>query len=223
MEKKQNLINISPEIENYYAGTRPEMIDFIPKSAKRILEVGCGEAFFGSILKKKLNAEVWGVEINENCAAKAKENIDKVIIGDIVQLLDNLPDKYFDCVIFNDVLEHLINPYIVLFKIKNKLNLNGRVVCSIPNVRYFWTLVDLIVKKQWEYAEYGILDKTHLRFFTLKSIINMFNELGYEILKLEGINSIKSWKYTLINIIFLGHLSDTKYLEFACVAKPKEL
>lgn len=218
----QNLNDLSIKPENYYAQSRPEMIEFIPKDAKIILDIGCGEGLFGEQLKKKLKAEVWGIEINEKAGAIAQTKIDKVYIGDISQLIDKLPDKFFDCIVFNDILEHLIDPFNILLRIKNKLTSNGVVVSSIPNVRYFFILIDLLVKKQWRYEDAGILDKTHLRFFTFKSIVEMFNSLGYEIKIIKGINPIKSWKFTLLNFFLFGFLSDTKYLQFACVAKPKE-
>ena len=81
-----------------------------------------------------------------------------------------LPDNNFDVVIFNDVLEHFENPWAVLENVKTKLNASGVVVASIPNVAYITNLVELILKKDWRYKpEGGILDKTHLRFFTKKS------------------------------------------------------
>lgn len=76
--------------------------------------------------------------------------------------------------------------------------------------------------KQWQYEEYGILDRAHLRFFTEKSIRNTFDQLGYELLELKGINAFDlSWKFNLLNFITFGHLNDTKYLQFACVAKAR--
>jgi hypothetical protein len=79
----------------------------------------------------------------------------------------------------------------------------------------------LVIDKQWKYEKYGVLDKTHLRFFTKKSILEMFEMLGYNVLSLDGINSIWPWKVRLLNMLLFGALSDTRYLEFACVAKPK--
>ena len=214
-------LSIKPDV--YYAQTRPEMISFIPKSAGKILDVGCGEGMFGWQLKQKLNAEVWGVELDNNAAALAQKKINRVLIGDISQLIHELPDAYFDCIVFNDVLEHLVDPFDLLLQIKHKLNAEGVVVCSVPNVRYISVLKQLLVKKQWRYESEGVLDKTHLRFFTQKSLIDTFNSLGYEVLKIEGINAMQSWKFKLLNVISLGYLSDTRYLQIACVAKPTTL
>lgn len=221
MQYDQNLKNMSEKPEEYFVQTRPEMMKFIPKDSNTILDVGCGRGLFGNQLKHKFNAKVWGIEIDEKEGEQAKEKIDKVFIGDVVKLINEIPDKYFDCIVFNDVLEHLVDPYNLLLKIKTKLKVNGVIICSIPNVRYFFNLKNLMIKKQWKYEDAGILDKTHLRFFTEKSIKDMFKNLNYELIKLEGINPIKSWKFSLLNILSFGFLSDTKFMQFACAAKPK--
>ena len=135
--------------------------------------------------------------------------------------MDELPNGYFECITFNDVLEHLVDPYMVLTKMKDKLATNGIIVCSIPNIRHFYALKTLLLKKQWKYEESGIFDRTHLRFFTQKSIVDMFNSLDYKILKMQGINGSSSWKFALFNILCLGHFSDSKYMQFACVVTPK--
>lgn len=95
------------------------------------------------------------------------------------------------------------------------------VVCSIPNIRYIVPLKGLLLHKQWKYEADGVLDKTHLRFFTKKSIIDMFTSLDYEIITIEGINKNTSKKLAWLNFITFGYFSDTRYIRFACVAKPK--
>src|SRR5262249_12512675 len=101
-----------------------------------------------------------------------------------------LNGKRFDCIVFNDVLEHMIDPYSALVYAKESLVPNGRVVASIPNVRYFDNVWSLLIDGSWEYCDAGILDRTHLRFFTKKSIESMFVDLGYDIEVLKGINSV---------------------------------
>ena len=212
-------LDIDPE--GYYTHYRYEMIDFIPPSSKKILDVGCGSGIFSRELKRKFNAEVWGIELDPDATVLAKKIIDKVIVGDAYKAVTDVPDSYFDCIVFNDILEHLVDPFTLLKKIKDKLNANGVIVCSIPNVRHFLNLFDLLVKKQWKYVDQGTLDRTHLRFFTKKSIIDTFKSLDYEILKITGINGLNPWKFAMFNILSLGYLADTRYLQFACVAKPK--
>lgn len=223
MSKNNCNFDLVVKPNDYYLRERFEMIAYVPKTAKKILEVGCGAGVFAAQLKEKLDAEIWGVEIDEKAASLAKDKIDKLLVGDIYKLLSELPDAYFDCIIFNDLLEHLIDPFKIISEIKNKLTKNGVVVSSIPNVRYFRILKDLLLKKEWRYQDSGILDKSHLRFFTQKSIVDMFKTLGYEILKIEGIGPAinKSWEFKILNFITLGNLSDAKYPKFACAVKPK--
>lgn len=209
------------KIDKYYSYSRPEIIKLVPLSVKKVLDIGCGEGLFLSSLKKRSQIETWGVEINHDASVVAKINADKIIEGDICNIIDYLPESYFDCVVFNDILEHLVDPYSILEKIKAKLNKDGIVICSIPNIRYFDVLIDLLFKKQWKYEDSGVLDRTHLRFFTKKSIIDMFDDLGYEIIKIEGIHRVKMWKLILINMLTLGFFKDSVYIQFACIVKPK--
>lgn len=205
---------------DYYQGARLEMVRFIPRGAKRILDVGCGEGAFGGFLKEEFGAEVWGVEYEADRAASAVKRLDKVLVGDVAALMDQLPNGYFDLIVCNDVLEHLTDPYAVLEKFKAKLSEDGCVVSSIPNIRYFRNFFDLLFRKEWKYADHGVMDFTHFRFFTGKSIKRMYQEAGYEVLRHEMINptkSIKAWPAVLLT---LGYFNDTRYLQYATVARP---
>ena len=104
-------------------------------------------------------------------AKVAKEKIDRVIMGDIERnnLIDYFQQNYFDFIIFADVLEHLKDPWAVLKNVTNFLTSSGFIITSIPNVRNYTTIINL-VKGYWPYRERGIHDKTHLRFFTFKNI-----------------------------------------------------
>lgn len=207
--------------EGYYNQVRPVMIEFIPQNARTMLDMGCGEGLFALQVKKKYGTEVWGIELDARAAEIARKNLNKVYTGDICLVIDSIPDGYFDCIIFNDVLEHLIDPYSVLVKVKSKLSKNGVVVCSIPNFRFFYSLRDFLVSKDWKYEDEGIFDKTHLRFFTYKSIKRMFDSLDFEILRMQGLSEIKSWKFKLLDMLSFGYLADTRYVQYACVARPK--
>jgi 2-polyprenyl-3-methyl-5-hydroxy-6-metoxy-1,4-benzoquinol methylase len=213
-------IDFMAKPSEYYSGIRTEMLKYIPSKATKILEVGCGEGNFGAALKKE-GVEVWGIEYAPEEANIAKSKLDKVFAGDIMLHLDHLPDNYFDVIVCNDVLEHLIDPYIVLEKFKNKLTTAGIIVSSIPNIRFFRTFYDFVFNKNWDYTDNGIMDKTHYRFFTINSIRKMYEGLGYEIVSHEGINATRSIKPLLWNIILLGAFGDIKYRQFATVATPK--
>jgi len=205
--------------EIYYANRRPEMLPFIPENCRVILEVGCSGGLFGESLKKIRKAEVWGIEPNVEVATYAAIRLDKVITSDLSAALPDLPSGFFDCIICNDVLEHMINPEKILEDCKRLLSVQGYIISSIPNVRYIGNLVELLFKKDWKYKAGGILDHTHYRFFTQKSIIRMFTHSGYRIIKCEGINPTYSWKTRLLGPLTFGYFTDVKFLEFATVAQ----
>ncbi len=224
MAYKQNLGDMMVKPDGYYANIRNEMLPYIPKNPKRVLEIGCGEGLFGEKLKELYGCEVWGIELFPESAAVAKKNLNKVLVGDVAVAIDKLPNNYFDCVVCNDVLEHLEDPYSVIERLRANLVKGGVIVSSIPNVRYFHNLYSLIMAKEWEYQDAGILDKTHLRFFTINSIRNMFTRHGYDVISLEGINPMTQfpWEYRVANILFRGKLADTKFMQFACVAQKSD-
>ena len=204
--------------DGYYDNIRHEMLAYLPSDAKKIIDIGCGNGSFANVIKEKTNAEVWGIEYMDNEAQVAAEKLDKVFSGPCENYLDELPDNYFDAVYFNDVLEHLVDPYMVLDKIKHKLTDNGVVISSIPNVRYHKTFIKIVLHKDWKYEASGTMDKTHLRFFTGKSIRAMYEDLGYTVLKNEGLNKSKSIKPYLYNIPLLFTHMDIRNLQYATVA-----
>lgn len=208
--------------DGYYDNARVEMLEFLPKNAKKVLDVGCGNGVFADAIKKRNNAEVWGIELMEQEAIKAKNILHKTFIGPCEDHIDALPDNYFDTIYFNDVLEHLVDPYNVLERVKNKLSKNGVIISSIPNIRCHYVIMPLFFKKEFEYQDFGILDRTHLRFFTEKSIKNMYTNLGYEVVKHEGINRSKSIKPILYNIPLFFTAMDMRYPQYATVARVKK-
>lgn len=214
-------MNLTEKPQDYFNLERPEMIGFVPTDAKTILEFGCGEGNFGNALKTKNNAEVWGLEIDEQAAKIAQQKLHKVLVGDALEKITELPNNYFDAIIFNDVLEHLIDPYTVLAQLKSKLSAKGVIVASIPNIRFFRTFFDFVFRGNWEYTPNGIMDQTHIRFFTKKSIDGLFSKQGYSIVTKQGINKSKSLKPVIASVLTLGAWSDIAYLQFAVVAKVK--
>lgn len=204
--------------EGYYDNVRREMLHYLPEKAKKILDVGCGNGAFASLVKQKNIAEVWGIELMEEEAIIAKTVLDNVLIGSCEIHLNELPEKYFDAIYFNDVLEHLADPYSVLEILKSKLAPNGVVISSIPNVRFYRSFAKVVFAKDWKYEEYGIMDKTHLRFFTGKSIKRMYEDLGYKVLVHEGLNKTKSLKPFLFNALVLFTQMDIINHQYATVA-----
>ena len=209
----------------YFQEERREMLPYIPNNIDKILEVGCGSGHFSELLKKMHSAEVWGIELNEQAASIAAQKLDRVICASFDSQL-NLPKNYFDCIIFNDVLEHLVDPFTALLYSKELLSKHGVVVASIPNVRYFGNIWKLLVHKNWKYTESGILDRTHLRFFTHRSILETLDALSFNVTTIEGINPIgkshpgRKLKFYFLNLLLFNQIEDMRYLQFAIVARP---
>jgi 2-polyprenyl-3-methyl-5-hydroxy-6-metoxy-1,4-benzoquinol methylase len=205
---------------DYYGESREEMINYLSPQMRVVLDVGCAKGYFGRLAKTQLGVSVWGIEINPDAANIASKYLDKVICKNICDAINDLPLSYFDCIVFNDVLEHIIDPYGLLGFIKRLLTPDGVIVASIPNIRHAPVLYELVVRGNWDYRDLGVLDKTHLRFFTKKSIKKMFEDQGYDVLKMDGINRSESFRGKFISKLLIGPVSDMRYIQFACLAKP---
>ena len=174
---------------SYYANARPEVAEFLPTGVMRVLEIGCGAGFFRRNFTGPV--EYWGVEAVPTVAHAAEILLDRVLPGTFHEVRDSLPDGYFDLVVCNDVIEHMDDHDAFLRDIQAKMRVGGsRLVGSVPNVRYITNLYSLLVRKDWQYADAGILDRTHLRFFTRRSLERSLLQHGYQVERLAGINGI---------------------------------
>jgi 2-polyprenyl-3-methyl-5-hydroxy-6-metoxy-1,4-benzoquinol methylase len=200
----------------------------VPSYCRKLLDVGCGAGSFGASVRERTGCEVWGVESDPGCIQKAKQNIDKVLQGYFGPDLDLLPG-YFDCIVFNDVLEHMLDPASALVFARALLSSEGCIVASIPNIGHFPTVWKLVIEGEWEYKEFGILDKTHLRFFTRLSIMRLFQGAGFIVQRIDGINPFLTlepgdeslWRrYSLFSWLPIRSIKDMCYQQFAIVAKP---
>ncbi len=214
----------SPE---YYGRPRREMQPHIPATATRLLDIGCGAGAFAAGLRAAREQdgrkmEIWGVEMSPEAARLATEVMDRVLTGDFHHVEPELPRGHFDTVLLNDVLEHVIHPEEVLRRVRPLLAPGGVVVASIPNVRHFFNVVNLVVHGRWDYTEEGILDRTHLRFFTRSSMKRMFLENGYRVDRMVGINPTGSLKFKFVNVLTLGRWADMRFLQFAVTAAPRD-
>ncbi len=179
-ENKPKKSSVVKEADStYYQHIRHDMLPLIPQEARSILEIGCGAGRTGQYLKERNGAFVAGVELNETVALEAKEGLNEVTVGDIEKLELAYEPASFDCVLCLDVLEHLVNPLDVLKKLKTFLTPGGVLVASIPNVQFFG-IINHLAEGNWTYQDEGILDRTHLRFFTFKEIETLFKDAGFE-------------------------------------------
>ncbi len=188
---------------SYFNNVRNDIIDFLPLKIKHVLDVGCGSGQTGSKIKELFSeAEVIGIELNPEAGKVAQTQIDKIIIGNLEELEFDFPDEYFDCIICADILEHLKDPWSTLNKVSRCLKSDGVLIVSLPNLRHIVPILKIIFDR-FKYEKSGILDNTHLRFFTYYTMMDMFNSCNLRVID-HKTNKSRSWKFFILNIVSLG-------------------
>ncbi|RPH95708.1 glycosyltransferase, partial [candidate division KSB1 bacterium] len=165
--------------EYYYANARKNLVDLVPVSAQRVLDVGCGQGMTGGLLRSTRGIEVVGIEIHPDVAESARQHLSRVLTGDLETMELPFAEGYFDAIMLGDILEHLVDPWTALKKLTRYLHADGTIIASIPNIRNLG-IVKKLLEGTWTYEEWGILDKTHLRFFALKNMQDLFESAGIE-------------------------------------------
>lgn len=209
---------IKPTSE-YFHGHRPDVANLVPQKCARILDVGCGYGGLGQILQARGVTEVFGVELNPDAASHLVGVYNDHWIGDVEQVSLPANMEPFDCIVFADVLEHLRDPWDTLAQYLQWLKPGGYVVASIPNVRNIALLYNLIVRGRWRYEDSGLLDRTHLRFFTRKEIIELFSTVGLEVELVEENRERLSLKRRILTAPLMALIPDLgvcQYLIRAC-------
>jgi 2-polyprenyl-3-methyl-5-hydroxy-6-metoxy-1,4-benzoquinol methylase len=209
---------VSDAGSHYYAGTRAELRAFLPEKYNRVLEVGCARGGFRANLLE--SAEVWGIEPFPEVAEAAKGRLNRVLIGTYEDVQQQLPDGAFDLVICNDVIEHMADDLGFLRSIRSKMQQGGYLMGSVPNMRNLPVLRALLFDKQWEYQNDGVLDRTHLRFYTIKSFPNLLQRAGFDAIKFSGINYyVGRANWFTRCLLKLPWLKDTQWLQFGFLAR----
>ncbi|HWH83019.1 MAG TPA: class I SAM-dependent methyltransferase [Burkholderiaceae bacterium] len=159
----------------YFSNARREIEPLLPPSSARALEVGCGRGGTMQWLRHTGRVrDAWGIELFEPAAKIARAHFADVQVGDAEALVETAwPGQQFDLVLCLDVLEHLVDPWRCADRLAQRLAPGGKLIASLPNVRCLHTLMPLLLRGEWRYTEDGLLDRTHLRFFTRGSAIEM--------------------------------------------------
>lgn len=205
------------ERHEYQDSERPELLPFLPTEVRTLLDVGCHRGAFGySAKRSNQNLVVWGIEPNPAAADVARRRLDNVIQGSWPA--DMTPGARFDCLAFNDVLEHLADPWSALRAAHSHLKTGGRVLASVPNIRRVTLLEDLVLRGRWTYADEGLLDRTHLRFFTKSSVQDLFRDAGFAVEEVHAVGLLGGRKGTLLRR--LGPLGEElRALQWVVVAR----
>jgi 2-polyprenyl-3-methyl-5-hydroxy-6-metoxy-1,4-benzoquinol methylase len=179
------------EDKRYFERTRPELRALVPTAARRILDVGCGGGALGAALKEERGCEVVGLEGFPEAAERARDRLDHVLCLDL-DALDALPPGLgrFDAIVFGDVLEHLRDPARLVGTLLPALADDGVMICSVPNVRHWSVVYALLVEDRWTYDDSGLLDRTHVHFFTLQEAVKVLGEAGLEVVNHDVIKHL---------------------------------
>ena len=187
---------------DYFDSNRNDILSLLPRKMNCLLEIGCG---FGNTLKYiKDNYQCdWacGVELVHEAAEIARSKVDLVIEGDIENIDLPIEPETLDVILCLDVLEHLINPWKVMSKLEALLKSDGVIIASIPNVRNFHVILPLIFRGEWKYLDMGILDKTHLRFFTRSTAIELIESSGLKIDMIKETGFERGSKTRVANLV----------------------
>lgn len=165
--------------EYYYP--RPDVAEFVPAECRVVVDVGCGVGLLGAQLRAAHPARVvYGIEPDPAAATQARGVLDGVLSGP-AEAAWPTEWKAPDCVVFADVLEHMLDPWSLLQRTCERLPSGGYVVISLPNTAHYSVVGPLILHGAWEYREQGILDRTHLRFFTRRTTFELVQAAGLQI------------------------------------------
>ena len=189
----------------YYSQLRPEMMEFVKGTPKRILEIGCGAGCFRRNFDD--GAEYWGVEPQEEAAELANKVLYKTLVGTYDSVCANIPDGYFDLVVCNDVIEHMPDPRAFLVSIRTKLVPEGTMIVSVPNLRNIQNMFELLFKGDFRYRECGVLDYTHFHLFTKKSLLDMAVEHGWCVEVCRPIHKLSYERIAKIMLALIGLVS----------------
>lgn len=170
---------------HYRSDLRHEVVRLIRRPPTFVIDLGCGTGVTGALIKEKYPAAtVIGIEAHQPSAEIARSRLDRVLAGrfeDIDLAKEGIEPHSVDLFVAADVLEHLYNPWGALMSLHTILNPDAAILASVPNVRNLALLENLMDRGRWRYGPDGLLDVTHVRFFTKREIFAMFTETGYRI------------------------------------------
>ena len=204
------------DVPDYHAHVRRDVFHLIPGDCRRVLEIGMGSGGTMAALKKVRPVSFSaGIEMNEAAAAEAKKVADEVMSGDATSL--DFPAHWsgFDVILCLDVLEHLVDPWRMVHRLHPLLKPGGVIVASLPNVNYFRVVLPLLLRGEWELKDAGVLDRTHLRFFVRKTVVDLLTCSGLELNRIEagGIpRGSKRWVLSKLSAGFLDRFLAPQYL-----------
>lgn len=195
---------------SYFGNPRRDYVAELPNNpSAAVLELGCGDGATGALaLGEGKCGRYVGIELFEPVGRRAERVLSAVHIGNIESLDLPYEEGTFDALIMSEVLEHLVSPEVVLSRLVRLVKPGGRVFASSPNIAHWKPILDLITGR-FEYQDSGLMDRTHLRWFTPTSFRRMFTEAGVVIDRFGPLVQVSPPKRILFGMLGprLAHLS----------------
>jgi len=207
---------------DYFSHPRKEIEPLLPAQGRRVLEIGCGS---GATLRwlrvDKGYVHATGCEISSKAAAHARASVDEIIVGNAESLTDEQFRRLgnFDLILCLDVLEHMLDPWTFLARIKSRLNLRGMLIASIPNARNVDLIGPLLLRGKWQYRSEGILDKTHLRFFTRSTALDLIAGCGLQVDRVLDVTPAAGSRRAIFDRATFGIFRDFLAVQFLISAR----
>jgi len=193
--------------DHYFAGCRTDIVSALKTSAgAAILEIGCGAGATGAAALAAGKAKEYvGIEISDAAAEVARGRLTRVIVGDVENLDLSSLQARFDAIIISEVLEHLTQPWETVRRLALCMRPGGRIYASSPNVAH-WQVIRSLLAGRFEYEDAGVMDRTHIRWFTPRSYSAMFTAAGFLVESVEELE-FAGWKARLVNWVTRGRFS----------------
>jgi 2-polyprenyl-3-methyl-5-hydroxy-6-metoxy-1,4-benzoquinol methylase len=212
-------------MKDYFARARREMIPYLPAKLDRMLDVGCGEGVTSALIRQHYPALSWagGIEIFPDAAQQAEKVLDRVWCGHVeaVSFEHDIAPGSLDAVLCLDVLEHLEDPWNLVKRISPLIAQEGRLIISIPNIRNWKFIRNLLFKGDFHYRDAGLLDRTHLRFFVRETAIQLAECGSLQVIYAGNAHPWKRFDFRNILSQASGHgLDDLMIKQFVIIASP---
>lgn len=171
---------------DYYEADRSHFLDWSELRPRSVLDIGCAGGVNAAWYRNHGAERLVGVEPDEASATRAAARFDRVLTSSIEDAIPSIGER-FELIVCADVLEHLIDPWTVLRDLRTLAEPNGVLVISMPNIRFYRTLWRIAFGAGFRYEQSGILDSTHIRFFTRATLLEMVAEAGWDTQRIEAV------------------------------------
>ena len=221
MNTAANTADYGAKAGPYFDNVRRDIAPLLPAFSEQVLEVGCGAGATLQWLQKSGRCRrTVGVELFPVAAERARGRIDELLVGNAEVLLPaQFTSASFDLVLCLDVLEHMVDPWAFVNRVQALMKPGAVLIASIPNVRHARVVLPLLLRGRWRYEESGILDRTHLRFFTHQSAQALVSPPGLRVTScLRRLPPMAS-KSGIVNLLMLGLARDLFTMGFLIAAR----